>query len=506
LNVRSSSVLRWTRAGLALGVVPVAVWALAAAVIGEPKPGIGLDLDVSVVTGVEPGSPGWRDGIRAGHRVIELRSSDQPGGWYLEVADSGGPRGSGQEGYDARLRGTTTWAVVGFAVAIIAGVLAWRGVAVAAVVLPLAYAFAAEPLWWAGSLPATAVGGVAVFTAGGMAAAAYGLRYRRFAIALAAIGITLGAAWVLALVTGAGWFDLEDSLRWPVAIAYATVGVVVVGNRRTFVNLVTDRGGIAFIDVAYLAGVAAIAAAAFLALPHELTRIGVLAGVALIAYPVWRRAAMTSIERLLTGPARTRAVMRAIEDERRRLAREIHDGPLQDLASIIRRLETVPGTGSEGGALREVVARLRDVATALHPPVLQDLGLAAALTDLVEQAHEARPDLSIAISVEQPPTSGRPPADVELAAYRIAQEAIANAREHSRGTLIAVRGSVTGNALEVEVVDDGVGLSSDAARTARQEGHFGLDSMRDRAEAVDGELEIRSNDPGTSVVFRWIRR
>jgi signal transduction histidine kinase len=205
----------------------------------------------------------------------------------------------------------------------------------------------------------------------------------------------------------------------------------------------------------------------------------------------------------VTAQARRDASIRAVEDERRRLAWDIHDAPLQELSGVIRRLDDVSGAEDEATALRSIAGHLREVATTLHPPVLQDLGLAAALEDLRERLAATSPSWEVVAAVDDRTNDRRPPSSVELAAYRIVQEATANAISHSGGHRLSIRGSVASEVIDLRVVDDGHGLRDDAARAARRAGHFGLDSMRERAEAEGGSTTLSSSRDGVTVRFRW---
>ena len=152
-----------------------------------------------------------------------------------------------------------------------------------------------------------------------------------------------------------------------------------------------------------------------------------------------------------------------------------------------------------------MAARLRDVATALRPPVLQDLGLVAAIEDLRDQLLASTQDWEVSVSVEDAADGHRPPADVELATLRVIQEAATNAVAHSRGRRLRISGTVATHAIDVTVSDDGVGFREDRAREARRAGHFGLDSMRERAEAVAAETMVTNTSAGVAVRFVWER-
>lgn len=195
----------------------------------------------------------------------------------------------------------------------------------------------------------------------------------------------------------------------------------------------------------------------------------------------------------------------AREEERRRLRRDLHDGLGPQLAS---QALTVDAAGlllerdPQGAAalLREVkaqsqaaVAEIRRVAYALRPPALDDLGLAGALHEAASRY--AGTGLAVAVVAPEPLLSL--PAAVEVAAYRIAQEAINNVARHARASCCTVTLVPTDGALTVTVADDGVGISAD-----RRAG-VGLSSMRERAEELGGVCLVEPNrGGGTRVAAR----
>lgn len=97
----------------------------------------------------------------------------------------------------------------------------------------------------------------------------------------------------------------------------------------------------------------------------------------------------------------------------------------------------------------------------------------------------------------------RPPADVELAVFRIVQEAVANSVQHAAATRLAVRGAVEARHIDIRVVDDGVGIDDGRPDLAIREGHLGMSSMRRRAAAVGATLAITSYPGGTTVEIQW---
>jgi signal transduction histidine kinase len=100
--------------------------------------------------------------------------------------------------------------------------------------------------------------------------------------------------------------------------------------------------------------------------------------------------------------------------------------------------------------------------------------------------------------------AGRPPAPVELAVYRIVQEALNNAVRHAPGKHVWIGGIVSADLVDLTVADDGAGFSDARAEAALREGRIGLASMRQRAAGIDARLEIRRAEAGgAAVAVRW---
>lgn len=495
---------RMTQIAVSGLLLATAVSGLAASAFGDPDHGLTGDLEAGLVTHVVPGSPTWRDGIRPSQRVLELTDAAAPGGWRIVTIDQDGVRGSSAAAHAEVLRLHVWWAIPALIIAAVVALLGFRPHGAAAALLPLALAIAAQPLFAVGRADVTNAGGLAIFLGGGIAVAAHSPWKRRSWILIGA-ALALATTWVIATFATPAVFDVIDGLRWPVSLSLAIAGFAAVTDREGLAEFLTDRSGAGFVDLAYLGATLGLAAVLVVigGIPAPLV---VGAGViGLAVYPFWRRRTLRALEVILTAPARQDAAMRAIEGERGRLAREIHDVPLQELTGVIRRLESVPGTREEATVLRDVAAHLRDVATALHPPVLQDLGLPAAIADHAEQPAVARVDRHIEVSVDDLTGGQRPPAEVELAAFRVVQEACANSLTHSDGQLLSIRGAVSADVVELAISDDGSGIDPAAARAARRGGHFGLDAMRERAHAVAATCVVASAADGVTITFRWER-
>lgn len=196
------------------------------------------------------------------------------------------------------------------------------------------------------------------------------------------------------------------------------------------------------------------------------------------------------------------ALVGAVEEERRRLQRDLHDGLGPALAGVALGLRAArnqlsqpagdPGALLErlGEEVESSVEEVRRLVHGLRPAVLDQLGLAAALVSYAQRCTTSATHVDVLVDGELPVL----PAAVEVAAYRIATEAVTNAVRHAGARSCTVRLSVDGN-LRVAVEDDGMGIPADAAVGV------GLPSMRDRSASVGGRLLLtRSPQGGTSVV------
>lgn len=193
-------------------------------------------------------------------------------------------------------------------------------------------------------------------------------------------------------------------------------------------------------------------------------------------------------------------VVQATAAERMRLRRDLHDGLGPSLTGIGLGLEAVDGPELPDRS-RPVVARLRaEVAASLEEVrrILEDLRPAALESDdllglLCSRAAHLTATTSVRVVVHAPGTLPALPPDVEAAALRILDEALNNVLRHARATTCSVRVSVA-DGLRLEVVDDGVGFSG------ARPGGVGLPSMRARAEALGGQVEVQGTGAGTRLV------
>ncbi|MFC6158994.1 sensor histidine kinase [Kribbella jiaozuonensis] len=235
----------------------------------------------------------------------------------------------------------------------------------------------------------------------------------------------------------------------------------------------------------------------------------------LVASPLLMRAASTldaELARVLLGRSETGAlservtqlvtsrqqVVDSVEAERRRMERDLHDGAQQRLVSLAMTLGRAKNRlGDKEPAVRtlieeahseamQAIAEIRDLTRGLHPPVLSDRGLDAALS-----AVAARSPVPVRLSVDVQP---RPSLTIESIAYFVVTEALANVAKHAEAAQAEVQVTRVGDVLRVEVRDDGQGGADPA-------GGSGLRGLTDRVAGVDGRLTVDSPPGGGTTLI-----
>jgi signal transduction histidine kinase len=195
------------------------------------------------------------------------------------------------------------------------------------------------------------------------------------------------------------------------------------------------------------------------------------------------------------------------EAERRTLAQDLHDDPVQTLTYLVRMLECLnedprlppdlaPLVLRDGELAAEVVDALRTVIHGLRPPVLDDFGAAAALRQLVAEVRN-RHGISVRLQVSGDPV--RLSDRCELAVYRVAQEALSNVVRHSGATHTRVSLHF-GEQVVLTVTDDGCGIPGSGNTAAGSGGRLGLIGMRERVSLVGGLLEVQARKPHGTLV------
>jgi PAS domain S-box-containing protein len=202
-------------------------------------------------------------------------------------------------------------------------------------------------------------------------------------------------------------------------------------------------------------------------------------------------------------------VLSAQEEERRRIARDLHDEIGQALTSVLIGLKTLEGVAvlqpvqAQARELRGIVGQtleeVRRLARGLRPSVLDDLGLAAALERAASdftQAHGIPVEVRAAALDKR-----RLPEAVETALYRIAQEALTNVAKHAAARKVRIDVNVDPGGIDLRVVDDGRGFASDALLRRPAGQHLGLSGMRERAALLGGTCAVDSQ-PGRGTRVR----
>ncbi|MBV9711398.1 MAG: hybrid sensor histidine kinase/response regulator transcription factor [Ktedonobacteraceae bacterium] len=222
-----------------------------------------------------------------------------------------------------------------------------------------------------------------------------------------------------------------------------------------------------------------------------------------------------------------RELQAAVEHERTRIARDIHDGAAQRIGHVLHKLEFIQRVLDKQAlwphllqaALIEVeraytileagLADLRHGISSLLPVQLEEQDFVGALQNLLDEHMINDPGLEIIYNVDVPDAL---PATLEAPIFRFIQEALTNVRKHAQATQVAIRLKMASNALVVEVSDNGIGFQSEAVPAQRiasaesSEGalHFGMRTMRERIQEVGGSIEVQSRaNEGTIVRVRF---
>jgi signal transduction histidine kinase len=213
--------------------------------------------------------------------------------------------------------------------------------------------------------------------------------------------------------------------------------------------------------------------------------------------------------RTLTG-----RLMRAQDDERRRIAQMLHETTAQDLAALkmlLARLNRTSGRLSDGdrSALTESVllaeqsmTQIRTLSYLLHPPFLDDIGLLSALRWYAAGFTERS---GIAVDLDLPDRFERPPLDTETALFRIVQESLINIHRHAESKTARIRLQLDADTLVLDIEDQGHGIPKTSLEHIMRGGGtvgVGIAGMCERIEQLGGNLEITSSDRGTTVRVR----
>jgi len=229
----------------------------------------------------------------------------------------------------------------------------------------------------------------------------------------------------------------------------------------------------------------------------------------------WKKQMEESLNKCLdTQNQMLKLMMSAQEVERRRISMEIHDGPLQLLGISLLTAERAIKRADQGDpntvrdelhalkeTLHETVREMRSVLADLSPEVLSTYGLAMALQSHAERFSEIT---GMEVIVRNRITH-RLPGETELLLYRLAQEALANARKHSQANRVIIEFERAGDEMTLTIRDNGTGFNIEQALNNHRDGNsLGLKSMRHRIEAAGGSMHITSApSEGTAISFHY---
>ena len=197
-------------------------------------------------------------------------------------------------------------------------------------------------------------------------------------------------------------------------------------------------------------------------------------------------------------------VVRAAEDERHRIANDIHDDPVQKLVAVKMRLEMLAAAHPDLPEIREAletmastVSSMRHLLFDLSPPILDEEGIGSALRYFLENSSSPF-RWSVEDDIEHQPS-----VQTRLILYRTAQEALTNARKHADASVVNVRLLEREGGLWMEIQDDGVGFEPQQAAVAAP-GHLGLAAIRERAEMAGGWCALRSLPGAGTSLEVWL--
>ena len=203
-------------------------------------------------------------------------------------------------------------------------------------------------------------------------------------------------------------------------------------------------------------------------------------------------------------------IIAAQEEERKRLSREIHDGPAQMMANVLMRSNLIDRTFREKGAdaalkeihdlkisVRNALSEVRRIIYDLRPMALDDLGIDPTLKKYLSTIMEYNPGVEIQFLSYN--NERRIPSDYEVAVFRLVQESVNNALKHGKPNLIIVKLEWLCDEINVVVKDNGVGFDTESVR----EGSFGIIGMKERIDLLKGSMKISSSiGKGTTILMK----
>lgn len=203
-------------------------------------------------------------------------------------------------------------------------------------------------------------------------------------------------------------------------------------------------------------------------------------------------------------------LLKVQDEERRKIARDLHDSTGQTLALLSMNLSVLENEASRSNPelakgllenaeiVRKISAELRTLSYLLHPPLLEEMGLESALRWYIDGFDQRS---NIKVSLELSPDLGRLSRDLEIAIFRVLQECLTNIHRHSESPTASIRVTRGPNGVVLEVRDEGKGIPADKLAKIASGGDsgVGLRGMRERVQDLGGNLQINSNDGGTEI-------
>ena len=461
----------------------------------------GVKVERLRVTHVVPGGPAWNAGLRPGW-AVEPGDHDLRGAVF---ACSREARCFLYHDLQPQSMLLLRWWIETLAmIMVVVGLLNWRQRPRMAGLLALAAVAISAPTYaLLGALPLFP----ALYVASVVAPPVW-LRLtgaHRLWSALCVGALVAAVVWAFAWLARPEIYDVAEVARLLAIVVALTAGMVVVSGLIAMHDVPTARDRMVDVVVS-LAIIGWATAVWWFGVAPDWAAAGV-AGTAVAAYWFLRERLRSLLARATFAELGQRATLLALEAERSRVARDLHDVPLQELTAVIHRLDTNPAVAPETARLRQIADHLRDVSINLRPPVLDDVGLGAALAELAGR-HTDDEGAAIRISLDDQTSinpDSRPPPDVELAVYRIVQEAVTNAQRHADASTIMIGGAIGRRSLRVTITDDGRGIDRRSAALAERAGRLGLASMRERAAGIGAALAVRPgpDGSGTSISVEW---
>ncbi|OBJ50111.1 sensor histidine kinase [Mycobacterium sp. 1423905.2] len=269
-----------------------------------------------------------------------------------------------------------------------------------------------------------------------------------------------------------------SSRRAGVVLAFTLVGFVVAGIQDTVFRRVIEWPDTIFLSVFY----AFLCATAFVGVRVEVRHVRTIAGLSALR------------EELLAQ------TMTASEDLQRRISEAIHDGPLQDVLAVRQEVVELQSAAPDDERIARAMTglqsasdRLRQATFELHPAVLEQVGLGAAVAQLAV-ATAQRSGIEVTTDIDYPVRT-----PVDPIAFGVIRELLSNVVRHSRATEASVSLLVSDHSCVFEVSDNGIGITDETMARRLGEGHIGLASHRTRVEAAGGVFAFMDTSEGTRI-------